>query len=168
MNESAARMPESAPRYWVGVASREHVLRGIAGGFAQLCHGKEHPLRRMRPGDWIVYYSPRETFGGKDHCRRFTALGEVTGEAVYQVEMGPGFVPFRRDVRFLPTGEASIVRLLDRLSFIRDRQRWGYVFRYGHLQIPEADFRRIAEAMSAGDRKAVEETVPDQQRGGEK
>ncbi|MGG1220830.1 EVE domain-containing protein, partial [Priestia endophytica] len=28
-------------RYWVGVASRDHVMKGVQGGFAQLCHGKE-------------------------------------------------------------------------------------------------------------------------------
>ena len=31
-------------RYWIGVACREHVGRGVAGGFAQLCHGKAAPL----------------------------------------------------------------------------------------------------------------------------
>jgi len=26
--------------YWIGVVSRSHVLRGVAGGFAQMNHGK--------------------------------------------------------------------------------------------------------------------------------
>ena len=47
-------------RYWIGVASREHVLRGIAEGIAQVCHGKQGPLARMQPDDWIIYYSPTE------------------------------------------------------------------------------------------------------------
>ena len=46
-------------RYWVGVASREHVLLGVAGGFCQVCHGKQAPLARMKRGDWILYYSPK-------------------------------------------------------------------------------------------------------------
>lgn len=50
--------------YWIGVASAEHVRRGRAEGFMQLGHGKEAPLRRLRPGDGIVYYSP------DDHLRR--------------------------------------------------------------------------------------------------
>lgn len=49
--------------YWVAVASKEHVQRGIAGGFAQVCHGKPTPLNRMETGDWIIYYSPTELFG---------------------------------------------------------------------------------------------------------
>ena len=39
---------------WIGVASAEHVERGIQDGFMQLCHGKEAPLRRLQPGDRIV------------------------------------------------------------------------------------------------------------------
>ncbi len=135
-------------RYWIGVASRQHVLIGKAGGFAQLCHGKAQPLKRMTTGDGIIYYSPQEVLGEKQPCQRFTAIGEVIGDEVYQVEMMPGFIPFRRDIRFLPSGEASIRPLLEQLSFIKDRTRWGYVFRFGHLQIPESDFQLIAEAMS--------------------
>jgi hypothetical protein len=26
--------------YWIGVALKDHVLKGVAGGFCQLCHGK--------------------------------------------------------------------------------------------------------------------------------
>jgi hypothetical protein len=31
---------------WLGVVSYAHVRTGVAGGFAQLCHGKAQPLRR--------------------------------------------------------------------------------------------------------------------------
>jgi hypothetical protein len=40
-------MDEGSPRHWIGVVSRQHVLRGVAGGFAQLGHGTAAPLRRM-------------------------------------------------------------------------------------------------------------------------
>jgi hypothetical protein len=46
-------------RYWIGIASLDHVRKGIEGGFCQLCHRKTGPMRRLAPGDWIVYYSPR-------------------------------------------------------------------------------------------------------------
>jgi hypothetical protein len=32
-------MNENAPRYWIGVVSRQHVLRGVAGGFAPIGPG---------------------------------------------------------------------------------------------------------------------------------
>ncbi len=31
-------------KYWIGTVSQEHVLRGVAGGFCQVCHGKAAPL----------------------------------------------------------------------------------------------------------------------------
>lgn len=134
-------------RYWVGVASRNHVERGVEGGFCQLCHGKAPPLARMRVGDWIVYYSPKETFEGNVPCQSFTAIGQVVGEAAYQHEMFAGFVPWRRDVRFVACHDAPIRPLLARLSFIQDKSRWGYAFRFGHLSVSREDFMLIANSM---------------------
>ena len=50
-------------RYWIGVASADHVAFGVAGGFMQLNHGKAAPLRRVSAGDWIIYYAPQQTLG---------------------------------------------------------------------------------------------------------
>lgn len=135
------------PRFWVGVVSKEHVLRGVAGGFAQLCHGKRAPLARLSNGDWLVYYSPRTAFRGGGPCQAFTAVGRVAGDTVYPFDMGDGFVPFRRAVQFLPCREAPVRPLLGRLSFLPDRSHWGYPFRRGHFGIGAEDFGCIAEAM---------------------
>ena len=32
-------------RYWIGVASRQHVLTAVEGGFAQFGHGKPGPAK---------------------------------------------------------------------------------------------------------------------------
>jgi hypothetical protein len=39
-------------KHWLAVASAEHVRRGQAEGFMQVCHGKAAPLKRIQPGDW--------------------------------------------------------------------------------------------------------------------
>ena len=134
-------------RYWIGVASKDHVSRGVAGGFCQLCHGKAQPLKRMAVGDWIIYYSPKESFEQATPCQKFTALGEVVGAEIYPFEMSPGFVPHRRDIRFLKANDAPIRPLLEQLSFIKDKNKWGYVFRFGHLEIQKSDFELIAIGM---------------------
>jgi len=136
--------------YWIAVASREHVLGGKAGGFAQVCHGKAGPLKRMRGGDWIVYYSPTERFREKIPCRRFTAIGQVAEREPYTFEMSPDFIPWRRDVAFIEADEAEIVPMLDALSFIKDKRRWGFPFRWGCFSVPQADFSLIAEMMGVG------------------
>lgn len=134
-------------RYWVGVASKEHVARGVAGGFCQLCHGKAQPLKRMERGDWIIYYSPKAVFGGDDACQQFTAIGRVIGDEVYPFEMAPGFIPFRRDIEFIPAQVADIRPLINQLNVIQNKSRWGYAFRFGHIEISREDFELIAAQM---------------------
>lgn len=134
-------------RFWIAVASREHVKKGVTGCFAQVCHGKPGPLKRMAEGDWIIYYSPTETFGEKVLCRRFTAIGVVNAQEPYTFAMSNDFIPWRRNVIFSPSHEAAIEPLLDKLSFIHDKKRWGFPFRRGCFEIPKTDFNLIAQAM---------------------
>jgi EVE domain len=136
-------------RYWIGVASRDHVRKGVEGGFCQLCHGNRSPLKRLNSGDWIVYYSPRSSMNGGDPVQAFTAIGQILAGEPYAFDMGNGFVPDRRDVQFIAAQEAPIWPLLETLSFIKNKQSWGYVFRFGLIEIPEPDFRQITIAMLA-------------------
>jgi len=130
-------------RYWIVVASREHVMLGVEGGFAQANHGKRSGLARMHAGDSIVYYSPKVSFGTNEPLHAFTALGTVADEEIVQVEMTPDFIPFRRNVDYLYTGEIKIEPLVADLGFIRNKKAWGYVFRFGLLEIPQPDFAVI-------------------------
>jgi EVE domain len=134
-------------QFWVGVVSREHVLGAVAGGFAQLGHGKSAPLKRMRAGDGLVYYSPRLSYPDGAPCQRFTAIGIVETGEVYQRDMGAGFVPYRIDVAYQRCREAPIQPLIPRLSFIKDKTRWGGAFRFGHLRVSPRDFALIAKHM---------------------
>ena len=134
-------------KYWIGVVSREHVKRGEQGGFIQLCHGKAAPLRRMSPGDWLIYYSPKEKFGEDEPCQKFTAICEIKSEVPYQVEQFPGFCPFRLDVDYKPCKEVEIKPLLEKLEFIENPKRWGFKFRFGCFEINEQDFILLKDLM---------------------
>ncbi len=132
---------------WIAVAAAEHVRRGRQQGFMQVCHGKAAPLRRIRPGDRVVYYSPTATFGGRDRLQAFTAIGIVRDNEPYQYDMGGGFCPFRRDVEWLAAREAPIQPLLPVLDFSAGGRNWGYQLRFGLFTISERDMRIIAVAM---------------------
>jgi hypothetical protein len=134
-------------RYWIIVASKDHVQRGLAGGFIQANHGKAAPLKRMQTGDWVIFYSPKLEFGKTEKCQCFTAIVRVVSEDVSQHDMGDGFSPFRRNVQFLSSNDVSILPLINDLTFIKDKTHWGAPFRFGMLQIPEGDFRLIAGKM---------------------
>lgn len=137
-------------KFWVGVAAANHVARGRVGGFMQVNHGKLAPLKRMHVGDVIAYYSPVTEYGGKDSLKSFTALGLIKQGDPYQGDMGGGFMPFRRGVAWYDAQSAAIVPMLDKLSFTRGKTSWGYQFRFGVFDIPEADMLLIAKAMGVG------------------
>jgi hypothetical protein len=138
--------------YWIGVVSKDHVARGVAGGFTQLNHGKAGPLERMRAGDGFAFYSPRLSYPDGAPLQAFTAIGRIRDGIVYQASheadaMGDGFTPFRLGVDYLAAEDAPIKPLIEALSFIRSKAHWGAAFRFGYLRIPEEDFARIAAAM---------------------
>lgn len=115
----------------------------------QVCHGKAAPLRRVQAGDRVAYYSPTVAMGGSDRLQAFVSIGVVQPGDAYAFDMGGGFVPFRKDVHYLPAREAPIAPLLDRFEFVDDRQRWGSKFRFGLFAISDHDMGLIAEAMGA-------------------
>lgn len=136
-----------APQFWIGSATRDHVLRGVEGGFCQLSHGRTEALRRMRVGDWIAYYSGRESWETNEPCQRFTALGRILGEEVYQVKLSDDFRPFRRDVAFCRAEEIPIKPLIPKLAFITNKKFWGMPFRRGYVLVSRKDFGLIASEM---------------------
>jgi hypothetical protein len=136
-------------RFFIGVASREHVLAGVRGGFAQFGHGKMAPAQRLAKGDWVIYYSSKERLSEPGQCQRFTALGRVIDDGPRQVEQAPGFTPWRRRMEYLEAREVEIRPLLHDLSFITDKSKWGAAFRFGFIEIPREDFIRIAKRMVA-------------------
>ena len=134
--------------YWVSTVSRDHVQVAVAGGFTQADHGKNTRLKHLNKGDWLVFYSPKTHFKDGEPLQAFTALGEITDTEPYQVEMTGDFHPWRRQMSFKQGDETSIHPLLDDLSFIKDKKKWGFPFRRGLFEIDKADFEVIAKAMN--------------------
>jgi hypothetical protein len=137
----------SPARAWLGVVSRAHVQRGVRESFAQVCHGRAQPLRRMQPGDWLVYYSPTLEMGG-EALRAFTALGRIQDADVFPFDMGGGFVPFRRKVTYQPIREVPLSAIKDQLELCAGAN-WGIALRRGLLALSDHDFACIAAAMGA-------------------
>jgi len=133
--------------YWIVVVSKDHIKRGIAGGFVQANHGKQGPLNKMKSGDWVICYSPKQTYAGKETLQAFTAIGQVANEDTYQFKMSDDFMPYRRDVNWKECTEVAIQPLIQDLNFIENKQSWGYRFRFGFFEIPEHDFKLIKSKM---------------------
>ncbi|MHA6533546.1 EVE domain-containing protein [Paenibacillus sp. BAC0078] len=132
------------PRYWIGIASAEHVQLGVQGGFCQLCHGKAQPLHRMQAKDWIIYYSPKHSLHAAEKCQAFTAIGRIKDSDVYEFQMGEQFRPYRRNVDFFPYSRPVS------LQTVSAHPLWSQYrsqLRYGHLEIDKELFLFIAGEM---------------------
>lgn len=133
-------------RYWLGVVSKNHVLKGVEKGFAQVCHGKKAPLEKLKSEDGFIYYSPKIAMGSPEPCKYFTAIGKIKNGNIYQVEMTPDFHPFRIDIEYYPCKETSIIPLMNQLE-LTAKKSWGMQLLRGLLEISKGDFFTIAEAM---------------------
>lgn len=134
-------------KYWIIVASKDHVKTGIAEGIAQTCHGKASPLKRMRKDDFIIYYSGKQTLGSPEVCQEFTAIGKVIDDEIYEFRVSEDFCPSRRNIEFLPGEDVSILPLIPGLNFIQNKKSWGYPFRFGFFEINRHDFELISSQM---------------------
>jgi EVE domain len=141
---------------WIAVASADHARRGrdaklgdLQCGFMQVCHGKRSAVSRVQPGDRVAYYAPATEMGGKGKLQSFMSIGIAQPTEPYAFDMGNGFVPWRRDVRYVAAREAPIAPLIEKFDFVEDPKRRGYKFRFGLFKISEQDMLLIARAMKA-------------------
>jgi EVE domain len=133
---------------WLGVVSRDHVLRGVEMGIAQIGHGKSAGLRRMSAGDGFVYYSPRDAYPKGAPVQAFTAVGRVADDEVWQADEGD-FKPWRRRIDYESGATpVPIADLKDRLH-LTATPNWGYALRRGLIELSAKDFALIHAAMTA-------------------
>ncbi|MFI0794719.1 EVE domain-containing protein [Micromonospora rubida] len=141
--------PSSGQRFWINTVSLDHVEAAIQGGFTQADHGAGTRLRQPRPGDEMVFYSPRTSLRGGKPVRQFTAWATITGDKPYQAQVSDDFRPWRLAVTFHACERVDAKPLADQLSFITDTAHWGLPFRRGLFHIPQRDFSTITAHMVA-------------------
>ena len=134
-------------KFWIGVACKEHVADGVKLNICQFCHGKSSLARRVFKGDFVIYYSSKVTMEGSELYQKFTAIGIVVDDAAYQIDMENGFKPFRRNIEYFDAKHLDIKPLIPLLPFIKNKKSWGYIFRYGFLEIDQKSFEVIANGM---------------------
>lgn len=117
-------------------------------GIAQANHGKRTAVERMRPGDALVYYSPRTGMREGEPVRSFTALGTIEDRPAWQVEEEGGcFRPWRRAVTYrLDAQEVPIDTLRADLE-LTSAPNWGMVLRRGLIELSAHDYAVISRAM---------------------
>ena len=135
-------------KYWITVATLEHVNRGKGNGYLQIGHGKRVPLARMHQDDWVIFYSPKNSLSDKTPIEAFTAIGQVVDEEISKVKVTPEFEPYRRKFKYLPFEHTPIKPLVEHLKFLPDKKNWQYTLRHGLIGISKADFILIQDEIN--------------------
>jgi predicted RNA-binding protein len=134
-------------KYFLICASRDHVLKGVENGFAQAGHGRKDLMSKPAKGDWVIYYSAKSIFGEPAPHQKFTAVGIVSDDKPYQPVTHSSFKPYRRNIDYKRCRETEIFPLLDKLTFIKNKKRWGFYLMSGFREISKEDFTMIRNAM---------------------
>ena len=136
-------------KYWISVVSKDLVLAGMAGGYAQATGERAASLDALRKDDVIFFYSPGTLFRAGTVLQAFTAAARVADDMLYQPEVQTPVRPWRLNVAPIPADETPIEPLLPQLAFVRDKANWGASLPRGVFEIGEDDARVIAAAMHA-------------------
>ena len=89
-------------------------------------------MKRLKPGDGIVYYSPRAEFGEGEPVQAFTAIGEIAAGEAYPPTRAAAFNPCAATSSGIARrADAPIRPLLDALDLTRGKTNWGVLFRRG-------------------------------------
>lgn len=112
-------------------------------------------LRRLSPGDGVVYYSPKEKMEASAKVQAYVAIGHISPGEIYQAQQSDCFQPSRRDVNYFESKDAPISPLLDRLSFSSGGANWGLMMRRGLFEITETDFKLISQKMKIANAESL-------------
>ena len=134
-------------KFWIGVASKDHVAIGVKLGICQFCHGKFAPCSKLSKGDFVVYYSSKISIYKPDLYQKFTAIGKIIDNEPYQVFVKENLAQYRRNIEYFQSKHIEIKPLIHKLRFIKNKTHWGCHFRYGFFEIDELSFDVIKTQM---------------------
>ena len=132
----------SNPKYFLLTASKDHLDLGKQGSFIQ----QKHPNRieKIKAGDYVVLYAGKARFGTKEPYQKIVSVCQaIDGEYENLPRKDGSGLCYRRQVRYLPFEEKDIRDLIPKLSFIKNKSRWGFYFMSGFTQIDILDFEEI-------------------------
>nr|WGD71179.1 EVE domain-containing protein [Bacillus subtilis] len=134
--------------YWIGVVSEQRCIKRCLPVVLHSCAmEKKAPLAKMKEGDWLIYYSPRDAYPDGKLPRSFTAIGKVKSGNIYPYQMAPNFIPYRLDIDYYPCHKIGFYDIKSKLEFVQETKHLGFLFRRGHFEISKNDFLTIAQAM---------------------
>jgi hypothetical protein len=134
-------------KYWINTLPKDHVVIGKKEGIVQAHHGRADPLKRLKAGDKVIFYSPKTMSQGGIPLKAFTGVAKISDERIDQIQLAGDSRPSRLTAEFEDCNEIPVEPLIAKLHFIHNKKSWGYLFQFGLFEISESDFILIYSRM---------------------
>lgn len=137
-----ALTPEAASTLWPGPERSR--IRGQAAPDATRNPFDRPVVPAVPPGGQAP---PADAWGGAANSLPSDTLLTLSR---YRSSNFLGSAPYRRKIKYQKATAVDVCPLIERLSFVKNKSRWGMAFRFGVLEISESDFTVLAKRMLAG------------------
>jgi predicted RNA-binding protein len=146
---------------WIVTTSEDNLAKILEHQIIGVPLKSGSALSKIKKGDRIVIYigKRRHGYGGLGaSVSEFVATGEVmddepffSEELIWHSRSGERF-PWRRKVRIVPNKRVKAKGLIDLLSFIHKKDKWGAYFLTTLREITDADYAFISKAIGGESR----------------
>lgn len=142
--------------YWIVTVSQDNLAKILEHQIIGVPISSASTLSKIKKGDRIVIYisKKRQGYGGpKANVSEFGAICEVVDDKPFFSEeaiwysRGEEKFPWRRKIKVISTKKVKVTSLLERLSFITKKQKWGAFFFKTIRPISDTDYETILKAM---------------------
>jgi len=140
---------------WIVTVSEDNLQETLKHNLIGLPERRRNLLKRVRPGDTVVFYigKKRAGYGGPTaSVSQFGPIAEVTGEEFFSDvpiwgSRGRDVFPSRLPISLVSEGRVNAADVIPHLSFIQ-KSRWGLYFLTGIRELSEEDYKTLVASIT--------------------
>jgi len=141
---------------WIVTVSEDNLQETLKNNLVGLPERRRNLLKRVRPGDTVVFYigKKRAGYGGpRASVSQFGPIAEVAGEEFFSDDpiwgvRGKERFPARLPICLVSEGRVNAADVTPRLNFVRDKNKWGLYFLTGIRELSEEDYKTLLAAIT--------------------
>jgi len=145
-----------ANKFWIVTISEDNLESAIEHGLIGLPAKRMYSIESMAEGDTIVFYISKKRVGYYDRkgtVSNFGPIAKITGPAFYSNELiwksrFGEIYPWRRNISLVLNKRLSAHQIASKLTFIRNKRRWGLCFIQSTREITSKDYQTLFDAIA--------------------
>jgi len=142
-------------RFWIVTTSADNIDLIIKHKMIGLPAKRKKHIYELAEGDIIVFYIGKKRAGYtgyKSTVCDFGPIARIVGQAFYDENpiwysrSGENY-PWRREISVILSKRIKVQAIINRISFARNKPKWGLYFVRGLREIPEEDYNTLRKAL---------------------